>query len=424
MKTGMVRELESGIKRQIALEPKAEKPLKKGVRERTILHVDMDAFFAAVEIRDNPWLKGKPIIVGGSPTGRGVVTTASYEARAYGIHAGMAVSEAARLCPQGIFVKGYGSKYVHASIELVKILRAFSDKVEPTSIDEAYVDITNSKRLFGGDEQLAKTLKERIQEKLGLTCSIGIGPNRLVAKMASGMQKPDGMTIIYPENIRQIFDPLSVRELYGVGPSTQEALRKIGILTIEQLRKASPSTLRRYFGVGGQELIRMAKGKGECRVVPLEHRDNEKSMGHEHTFGEDTIESLKINARLIYLSEKVSRRLREAKMGGMRVTLKLRTKGFHTTTHQMSVTVPTDDENFIFTISKKLLQEIWDDETPIRLVGISVSRLVAMPKEGYQDSIFLGKASCHRRRLSGCIDMIMERYGDKSIGSASGYFFR
>jgi len=424
MKTGMVRALESGIKRQIASEPKAEKPLTKGVRERTILHIDMDAFFAAVEIRDNPWLKGKPIVVGGSPRGRGVVTTASYEARVYGIHAGMALAEAVRLCPQAIFVESYGSKYVHASIELVKILRIFSDNVEPTSIDEAFMDITNSKRLFGGDEQLAIAIKKRIREKLGLTCSIGIGPNRLVAKMASGMHKPDGLTIIYRENIRQKFDPLSVRELYGVGPATQEALRKIGILSVEQLRKASPNTLHRYFGVGGKELIRMANGQGECRVVPLEHREKEKSMGHEHTFGEDTTESQKIHARLLYLSEKVSRRLREAKMGGRRVTIKLRTKGFHTTTHQMSIAIPTNDEYFIYTISKKLLQEVWNEENPIRLVGISVSRLMILTTEGYQDSIFIGKSSCHRRKLSGCIDMITERYGDKSIGSASGYFFR
>jgi DNA polymerase-4 len=424
MKTGMVRALESGIKRQIATEPKSEKPVTNEVKERTILHIDMDAFFAAVEIRDNPWLKGKPIIVGGLPTGRGVVTTASYEARAYGIHAGMAVAEAVRLCPQGIFVKGSGEKYVHASIELVKVLRIFSDKVEPTSIDEAFMDITNSKRLFGGEQKLAIELKKRIQEKLGLTCSIGIGPNRLVAKMASGMQKPDGLTIIHRENIRQIFDPLSVRELYGVGPSTQEALRKIGILTIEQLRKASPGTLKRYFGVGGQELIRMANGRGECRVVPLEHREQEKSMGHEHTFGEDTTEPLKIHAQMLYLSEKVSRRLREAKLGGHRVTLKLRTKGFQTTTHQMSIRVPTDDEYFIYSISKRLLKEIWDRETPIRLVGISVSRLINIPKEGYQESIFLDRADRHRRKLTGYIDMIMERYGEKSIGSASGYFFR
>lgn len=424
MKTGMVRDLEKSLKKEIAAEPKSEKPVQKKGVEKYILHVDMDAFFAAVEIRDNPSLKGKPIIVGASPTGRGVVTTCSYEARAFGIHSGMPGREAARLCPHGIFLRPYGDKYVHASIELMKILRIFSNHVEPYSIDEAFVDITDSLRMFGGPRQLAVTMKRKIRETLNLTGSVGIGPNRLVAKMASRMQKPDGLTIIPKEKVQEVFDPLPVGDLIGVGPSTEASLKRFGIHTLEQLRKTSPRMLKRYFGVGGEALINMAKGKGECKVEPLEHKTLEKSMGHEHTFGEDTDDKEKIHAQLMYLSEKVARRLRAAEFGGKRVTLKLRTTGFITTTHQMTIAIPTNDENKIHEITVKLLHEVWDNVSPVRLLGVSVSRLMKVPESGSQTELFNQRSQYYRKKLSGVLDGLKDRFGDKSIGSASGFFLR
>jgi DNA polymerase-4 len=424
MKTGMVRDLEHQIKKQIAAEPDTEKPVDIKGGEKSILHIDMDAFFAAVEIRDNPWLKGKPIIVGGSSTGRGVVTTCSYEARGFGIHAGMPGREAARLCPNAIFLRGAGTKYVHASVQIMKILRNYSDHVEPYSIDEAFVDITHSLRLFAGARNLAMAMKQEIRKKLNLTGSVGIGPNRLVAKMASRMQKPDGLTIIPRQNIRDIFDPLPVRNLLGIGPATEQALKRLGIVTIEQLRKSSPIMLKRYFGIGGKELIRMANGQGDACVVPIEHRDHEKSMGHEHTFGEDITDREQIHAQLLYLSEKAARRLRTAGVGGKRVTLKFRTTGFVTTTHQMSLSNPTNDEIMIFWVAQKLLDEVWDKHTPVRLVGISVSRLMPIPQSGHQSDLFTRKTLHSRRVLSPVLDVICQRYGEKSIGSASGYFLK
>ena len=424
MKTGMVRDLEHKIKQQIAGEPEGEKPVERTGAEKTILHMDMDAFFAAVEIRDNPWMRGKPIIVGGSPTGRGVVTTCSYEARGFGIHAGMPGREAARLCPHGIFVRGCGTKYVHASVEIMKILRQYSDIVEPYSIDEAFVDITHSIRLFGGANNLAMAIKRDIRRRLNLTCSIGIGPNRLVAKMASRMQKPDGLTILPKEKVREVFDLLPVRDILGIGPSTEEALKKLGIRTIQQLRKASPSMLKRYFGVGGKELIQMAKGQGGSVVTSIEHREREKSMGHEHTFGEDTLDLEKIHAQLMYLSEKVARRLREAGLGGRRITLKLRTTGFVTITHQLSLSNPMDNDDIIYFCSKKLLHDVWEEWNPVRLVGVSVSRLMHVPNNGYQPHLFMRKTVHKRKELSSIMDGIRDRYGEKSIGSASGFFLR
>jgi DNA polymerase-4 len=424
MKTGMVRELEDQIKKQVAAERNSEKPVDIKGGEKIILHIDMDAFFAAVEIRDNPWLKGKPIIVGGSPTGRGVVTTCSYEARGFGIHAGMPGREAARLCPNAIFLRGAGTKYVHASVQIMKILRQFSDHVEPYSIDEAFVDITHSIRLFGGARKLARAMKEEIHQKLNLTGSVGIGPNRLVAKMASRMQKPDGLTIIPREKIREIFDPLPVRSLLGIGPATEEALNRLGIVTIEQLRKASLTMLKRYFGVGGKELIRMANGNGDAMVVPIEHREHEKSMGHEHTFGEDIADPEQINAQLMYLSEKAARRLRRAGVGGRKVTLKFRTTGFITNTHQMMLSNPTNDEIMIYWVTLRLLEEIWDKYTPVRLVGVSISRLMPIPPAGYQTDLFERKTLHSRRILSPILDRICERFGENSIGSASAYFLR
>jgi len=420
----MVRALETAMMKQAAAEPELEKPADIISGEKTILHIDMDAFFAAVEIRDNPWLKGKPVIVGGTPTGRGVVTTCSYEARSFGIHAGMPGREAARLCPHAIFLRGHGNKYIHASVQMMRILKQFSDRVEPFSIDEAFVDITHSIRLFGGAGNLALAIKQELRRQLNLTGSVGVGPNRLVAKMASRMQKPDGLTIIPREKVQDVFDPLPVRKLLGIGPATEEVLQKLGILTIEQLRKAPPSLLKRYFGIGGKELIRMANGQGDATVISLEHRDQDKSMGHEHTFGEDVIDPEQIHAQLLYLSEKVARRLRFAGLGGKKVTLKFRTTDFITTTHQMTLSALTRDETTIYCASLKLLGEVWDHYTPVRLVGVSVSRLSTIIQNGNQSDLFMRRAFQQRRKLSSTLDGIRDRFGEDSIGSASGYFLR
>ncbi|KPL08055.1 hypothetical protein AMJ86_02095, partial [bacterium SM23_57] len=260
--------------------------------------------------------------------------------------------------------------------------------------------------------------------RLNLTSSIGIGPNRLVAKMASWMQKPDGLTIIPKEKVGEIFDPLPVRDMLGIGPATEEALKKLGIRTIQQLRKASPSMLKRYFGVGGQELIQMANGQGESVVTSIEHREQEKSMGHEHTFGEDTFDREKIYAQLMYLSERVARRLRDAGLGGRRITLKLRTTGFVTTTHQMSLSNPIDNDDVIYHCSVKLLHEVWEPWNAVRLVGLSASRLMKVPTDGYQPHLFLRRTVHKRKELSPILDGIRDRYGENSIGSASGYFLR
>lgn len=393
-------------------------------QQRVIVHVDMDAFFAAVEERDNPALRGRPVIVGGTKGSRGVVTTANYTAREYGVHAGMSITEAERRCPQAAFVSTQGGKYTSASIELMKLLRRFSPTVSPYSIDEAFLDATGCIHLFGDAEQYGQAISRSIQETLCLTGSIGIGPSRIVAKMASGMNKPNGLTIVEPERVTEIFGPLPVRTVPGVGPATERTLAKIGIGTIQQLMDCSDFLLSHVLGIYGRDLKSALLGRdGERdRVVAFEERPDDKSMGHERTFSADVGDPNVLHSQLLYLSERVTRRMRKESYLGRIVTVKLRTRDFVTRDHQKKLESWTDDPLVIYTAARQLLAHLWNPgDMPIRLIGVTASGLVRPGDPlGVQQNLFNAKEVARRGMLLRAVDTLQDQFGEKIVRLAAG----
>ena len=292
--------------------------------KRIIVHVDMDAFFAQIEERDKPWLKGKPVIIGGPPNSRGVASTCSYEARKYGLRSGMSLTECYRKCPQGIFLRTHGGKYSSVSVEVMEALCGFSDRVHPASVDEAYLDMSGCRNMFSTLPEMGKAIKRSVWEKVHLTCSAGIAPNKYVAKMGSGENKPDGLTIMNVDEFRRRFAPRKVSTLVGIGQSTEKALKAMGIVSVGQLQRFSEKELQKRFGVNGPVLRQLANGDHDGEIVPLGSEADDKSMGHEHTFAEDTCDRDIIRATLLKLSSSAARRLRRGGYKGRRVTLKLR----------------------------------------------------------------------------------------------------
>lgn len=401
-------------------EASPRRPQSAATTPRVVVHVDMDAFFAAIEERDNPSLRGKPVIVGGPKGSRGVVTTANYVARTFGVHAGMSLAEAERRCPQAIHVGTKGGKYSWVSVQLMGILRNFSPKVEPYSIDEAFLDATGCERLFGDAHTYGRKIKEAIRRELNLTASVGVGPSRIVAKMASGLEKPDGLTVIRPEDVGPVFGPLPVETIPGVGPATRKVLNQLGLVTINDLTNAPMSLLHKMLGMHGRELWRIVHGHSGESVVALEERPDDKSMGHEHTFHEDISDIRILHSRLLYLCEKATRRLRKSGYLGRVVTLKLRTWDFVTRDHQRKMDEWTDDPFEVFRIAKELLADLWQPGgKPIRLIGISLSGLV-IPSEhkGVQANLFTASSRDQRQKLFNAVDRMKDAYGEKIIGMA------
>src|SRR6187551_3814899 len=263
---------------------------------RTILHVDLDAFFAAVEQRDRPELRGKPVIVGGVPPGRGVVSAASYEARVYGVHSAMSVTEAYRRCPHGVFLPVDGRRYQQASRDVMAVLRRFTPQVEPISIDEAFLDVTGSLALFGDGATIAAAIKAATRDEVGLTASVGVASTKLVAKIGSDLRKPDGLVVVPPGEEAAFLAPLPISRLWGVGEKTAAVLRDFGVVTIGDLASLPPAAMERRFGKHGAALVARAHG---LDADPVATGDPAKSVGHEHTFGTDTSEREKIERTVL-----------------------------------------------------------------------------------------------------------------------------
>ena len=383
-------------------------------RPRTILHVDMDAFFAAVEQRDRPELRGRPVIVGADPRGgrgRGVVSTASYEARRFGVGSAMPISEAWRRCPQGIYVHPDMEKYARESDRVMEILHRFTDLVEPVSIDEAFLDVTGSARAMGTGEEIARRLKAAIREETRLTASVGVAGSKLVAKVASDMRKPDGLVVVPPGEEAAFLAPLPVRRLWGIGPKMEEALAKIGLVTIGDLAAVEPGRLERRLGTHGHDLQSLARGEDERDVVP--HGEGAKSVGHEHTYGEDTADPERLRATLLQLADAVAARLRAHGLRARTVTLKYRDEDFHTTTHARTFDEATDSGNAIFRLAGELFAETHRGKK-VRLLGISTSHFGdAKPQLGLFDA---PKAPSRADRLR---DEVQKRFGDEAITRAS-----
>ncbi|MCX6639392.1 MAG: DNA polymerase IV [bacterium] len=379
----------------------------------TILHLDMDAFFAQVEQLRDPSLKGKPLCVGGIPgQDRGAVASASYEARKYGIHAGMALLIAQRLCPQAIFMRAHGDVYLEISRRIVNILRDFSDQVDPSSIDESYVDITGVLNYFGGAETIGRQIKERICKEVNLTCSVGVAPTRTLAKLAANLQKPDGLTIVSPEDVPKVIFPLPVEKIPGVGAKMQKKLNELGIFTIQQLVDAPNELLFKRFGENGVQLQKVAKGDVDWEIDHDHDESDAKSMGNSRTFSQDTSDPELLRSYVLSLVQMVGRRLRAADLVGRTLTLTIRYKDFSTFTHRQTFGFHTNDENDIFGAAWKLFEERYNKGIPVRLLGVSISHLVR--REAQQMDLFNRET-----KLYSAVDNLKEKFGEAIIQRSS-----
>lgn len=386
-----------------------------------MLHVDMDAFFASVEERDNPHLKGRPVAVGGSTGKRGVVTAANYCARKYGLKAGMPSGQARKLCPHAVFLPVNGRKYVFVSAQIMAELESFSPKVRPLSVDEASLDISDSEQLFGGPEELGRQLKNRIVSRFGLPCTVGIGPNRLAAKMAVNMCKPDGLLVLKTANIANALAPLPVGEMVGIGKSTRAVLEQMGIFTLGQLAAASDYALKIRFGIHGPTLKKMARGEWAGRMKKDDERGpEEKSIGHQRTFAENITDIECLRAKLVGLSEMVGRRVRKGGYSGRVLTLTVRYSDFHTITHQTRLPEPTDDEETLIVYSWRLLSEVLKKEVPIRLLGLSLGEVAPKNETNRQLDLFNARRVHRMEKLHCALDQLRDRFGEKVVTRAMG----
>jgi len=383
-----------------------------------ILHVDMDAFYASVEQRDNPELVGKPVIVGGSGETRGVVCAANYEARRFGVHSAMPSVTARRLCPQGIFLPPRMDYYAQISRDIREIFHRFTPLVEPLSLDEAFLDVTGCEGLFGSAPQIAKKIKEEIQSRIRLVASVGVAPNKFLAKMASDLEKPDGFVVVDPHRVQDFLDPLPVGRLWGVGKVSGKAFQKLGISTIGQLRKLSVETLESHFGKSGRHFWQLAHGIDDRRVVP--DRDA-KSISHETTFAKDIADFAFLRIWLLELTEQVARRLRQHRLVGQTVQLKIRFADFRTITRRRTLAEPTNITEEIWQAAAELLTRGATASTSrrgaIRLLGVGVSGLEI--DSGRQGNLFDNGRREKQQKLDQVTDQIRDRFGVSSLRRAA-----
>jgi DNA polymerase-4 len=378
-----------------------------------ILHVDMDAFYASVEVSKDPSLKGKAVIVGGQG-GRGVVTSASYEAREFGVHSAMPTIRARRLCPHAIFLPNDFEAYLDYSAKIREVFLSFTPLVEPISLDEAFLDISGSVKLFGEPARIGAQLKDAIAE-LGLTCTVGAAPNKFLAKLASTSAKPDGLLVVEPAEVNGWLHPLPVSALWGVGEATGEVLRRLGLKTVGDLAAISRRTLERAVGDAlGAHLHALAHGIDDRQVVPNEAS---KSVGSEETFPADLDAAEQILREILRLSERTAGRLRSKGLCGRTVTLKVRFSNFKTITRSKTLPEEVDSGASIYQVAKDLFEKLPLDRLRIRLLGVSVSGLATGPPKSQLD--LLDQARPGWREATGAIDSIRSRFGDDAVGPAT-----
>ena len=383
---------------------------------RTILHVDMDAFYASVEQRDHPELRGKPLIVGSDPKGgkgRGIVATCSYEARKFGVHSAQPISQAWRMCPQGIYVPPDMPKYARASERVMRVLLDFSDLVEQISIDEAFLDVTGSRRLFGDGISIARKIKDRICSEQRLTASVGVAANKFVAKVASDLQKPDGLVLVEPGCEAEFLAPLPVSRLWGVGQKTAALLKDIGLQRIGQIATLERRYLADRFGKSGGHLWELSRGIDDRPVAPEE---GYKSIGHETTFENDTRDERLLHDTLLWLTEKVAQRLRVNHTRARTIAIKFREEDFTTCTRRKTLSVAVDTSEKIFPQAWNLMRPLIRRGVAVRLIGVYGGNLES--EEAGQLSLF-GRPEHRDRRLATAVDDITRRYGDSAITRAT-----
>jgi DNA polymerase-4 len=378
---------------------------------RLILHVDMDAFFAAVEIKANPSLAGKPLAVAG-PGERTIITTSSYEARKYGVKTGMALGQARVLCPQMIIVRADHRKYSMASKEVMEILGRFSPELSQFSVDEAFLDVTGLAENLTEAGEMADRVRATVKKDAGLTCSVGVAHSRILAKLASGMKKPNGTTVIHAEKAAEILTETPVNKLCGIGPKTTEALNRMGIRNCGQLAGTPEELLRRRFGIYGRTLVSMARG--EDGPGSLDHAKGDepvKSVGHSATFPRDMSDLDEIRRAVLTISEMVGRRARRHGISGVRVTLTVRYNDFTTFTRQLTCPVPVKNTADIYQVCLQILNKL-ELKRPVRLLGVSLGNLTTGPV----DAPLLPQDQ-RGEQLQEAMDRVNDRYGAFSVGS-------
>jgi len=376
---------------------------------RIVMHLDMNAFFASVEQAANPALQGKPIAVTGSGH-RTIITTASYEARKFGVKTGMAIWEAKRHCPQLILVVGDNRKYTYTSGRIMEMMQEYTPEVEICSIDEAFLDVTHSLAMFGTPERIAYLLKARIRESFGITCSVGIAPNKLLAKLASDMQKPDGLTVIKPEDVGRVMERLAIQELCGIGKKMQRHLNLMSIYTCGELGRCDEARLTRKFGIIGRRLKQMGQGLDDSPVIPVGQEDDVKSVGHSMTLERDIDRREDILRFLLQLSEMVGRRARRYGVAGRTVSLYVRYADFFTSWgKQTSLGNYINLSDEIFKAALSILDSV-ELEQPIRLLGVSLSNL---NHQAQQPSLF--EEDRKKADVTKAMDEVNERFGSMSV---------
>jgi len=383
------------------------------VDARTILHVDMDAFYASVEQRDDPSLRGRPVIVGGTGD-RGVVAAASYEVRRYGVHSAMPMREALRRCPDAVCVRPRIGHYADVSQQVFAIFREFTPLVQGLSLDEAFLDVTAGTGALGDGERIAHEIKRLVHERTGLTASVGVAPNKLVAKIASDLRKPDGLVVVRQDEINAVLDPLPIRKLFGLGAKTAPKVEALGIHTLGDLRQASPARLRPIFGRYTERVLQRAAGIDTRPVVPDQ---DEKQISAEETFDADIADHARLRAEIVRLADKVGARLRSRQLAAACVTVKIRRKDFTTYSRQRHFEPPTQETRVITTIATTLL-DAWLATQPraaLRLLGVGVSDLAPAT----QLDLFTAPQTSRNRELDAAVDRIRERFGKVALAPAS-----
>jgi DNA polymerase-4 len=385
-----------------------------------ILHVDMDAFYASVEERDRPELVGKPLIVGGTPEGRGVVAAANYAIRKFGVHSAMPTATALRLCPQAIIVRPRLAYYADVSAEIREIFERYTSLVEPLSLDEAFLDVTGVRGLFGPAVEIARKIKQEIRQNLRLVASVGVAPNKFLAKIASDLEKPDALVVVEPDQVQAFLDPLPVSRLWGVGRVTGQAFERLGIRTIGQVRELDRDLLGREFGKLGEHFWRLSQGLDDRPVVP----DREaQSISHETTFAADIDDPEVLRAWLLHLTEQVACRLRRQHLSGRTVQLKVRLCDFRTLTRAHTLPQATNATAEIWRAAAQLLADFQPAAgSAVRLLGVGLSGLESSRKK--QLSLFADERQERDDRLDAVRDSIQQRFGSSALQRGSGMLHR
>ena len=380
--------------------------------ERTILHIDMDAFYASVEQRDNPELMGKPVVVGGTSR-RGVVSAASYEARKFGVHSAMPIYQAKKCCPFAFFLPVRMGRYIEMSKKVMAILQDFSPLIEQMSIDEAYMDLTGTGRLFGKPDHIGKSIKKKIRDETSLNCSIGIAPNKFFAKIASDMDKPNGLEIIRPWEIHNFIEALPLEKVPGVGLKTLEVLHNMRLFYLGDIRKTKPELLISRVGKFGGRIIELSNGIDNSQVVPYLEA---KSISSENTFSNDAYDISTLKKFLIIQSEIVGKRLREGKLKGSTINLKVKYANFRQISRRLTLDEPTNSTQKIYMAGIELLHAL-DVSPGCRLIGIGVSNLISEEEYVKQLILFNNKNRAENpwEKAEKAIDTIKEKFGNNAI---------